>query len=319
MSDFIKTINNKKIIISILFAIAIYMGVSIAGGFHDIVDTFMRLGLPIVIMVFSLSLINYILRFYRWHLYLKHLKYTIPFLENFKIYLSGFALTTTPGKIGEVLRGHFLKSHNVSWNHTLAIIMSERLSDLLVILAFSMLGIFYYPKIQGVLFLGFVIIAVLVICLFNRNLLDRFSEKLQSYNTRVAILLNKVIILLLSVRKCHSMKLLGATLILSYIAWSAEVYGMYLVVKILGYNDLSIGYICFVYAASMLIGALSFLPGGLGSSEATMITLLVLKGIPSPSAIAITLFVRLATLWFAVGLGVACLSQLVSNKRAWND
>lgn len=316
MSTIIKNINTRAIILSILFAITIYVGVSVTSGFHDVVDTFMKLGLPVVAIVFALSLLNYILRFYRWHLYLKHLNYAIPFLENFKIYLSGFALTTTPGKIGEVLRGHFLKSYDVSWNHTLAIIMSERLSDLLIILVLSMLGIFYYPQIKGVLFLGFLVITLLVICFFNKSLLECFSEKLHSYNNKVAFFCHKVITLLLSVRKCHSIKLLGVTLILSFIAWSAEAYGMYFVVKTLGYKDLSIGYVCFVYAASMLIGALSFLPGGLGSSEATMITLLMLKGVSSPSAIAITLFVRLATLWFAVGIGIVSLSQLMSNKRA---
>ena len=57
----------------------------------------------------------------------------------------------------------------------------------------------------------------------------------------------------------------------------------------------------------MLAGALSFLPGGLGGAEAIMISLLVLKGMTMPAAIAATVFIRLATLWFAVLIGLLAL------------
>jgi uncharacterized protein (TIRG00374 family) len=65
----------------------------------------------------------------------------------------------------------------------------------------------------------------------------------------------------------------------------------------------------FVYAFGMLVGGLSFLPGGLGSSEAVMIGLLMMHGFPESAAVTATLICRLATLWFAVGLGAVCLAR----------
>ena len=65
----------------------------------------------------------------------------------------------------------------------------------------------------------------------------------------------------------------------------------------------------FIYAFAMLVGALSFLPGGLGGSEAAMIALLSLNGFPEASAVTATLICRLATLWFAVGLGAIFLAR----------
>ena len=65
----------------------------------------------------------------------------------------------------------------------------------------------------------------------------------------------------------------------------------------------------FVYAFAMLVGGLSFLPGGLGSSEAVMIGLLALHGFPEPAAVTATLICRLATLWFAVALGAVFLAR----------
>ena len=58
----------------------------------------------------------------------------------------------------------------------------------------------------------------------------------------------------------------------------------------------------------MLAGAISFIPGGLGATEAVMISILIWKGVGSPEAVASTLIIRLTTLWFAVVLGVISLS-----------
>ena len=54
----------------------------------------------------------------------------------------------------------------------------------------------------------------------------------------------------------------------------------------------------------MLIGAISFLPGGLGGAEVTMTALLMLNGMDNGAAVAATLLIRLTTLWFAVVLGL---------------
>jgi uncharacterized protein (TIRG00374 family) len=70
---------------------------------------------------------------------------------------------------------------------------------------------------------------------------------------------------------------------------------------------MSLSFAIFVCALSMLAGALSFLPGGLGGAEAVMVSLLVLKCMSMPAAIAATVFIRLATLWFAVLIGLVAL------------
>jgi uncharacterized membrane protein YbhN (UPF0104 family) len=45
----------------------------------------------------------------------------------------------------------------------------------------------------------------------------------------------------------------------------------------------------------------------LGGTEAVMVSLLVLKGMSLPAAVAATVFIRLATLWFAVLIGIIAL------------
>ncbi len=61
-----------------------------------------------------------------------------------------------------------------------------------------------------------------------------------------------------------------------------------------------------IYASTTIFGALSFLPGGLGVTEGSMVIFLErFELVDSTSlAVSVTCLVRLATLWFAVFLGL---------------
>jgi uncharacterized protein (TIRG00374 family) len=101
---------------------------------------------------------------------------------------------------------------------------------------------------------------------------------------------------------------MGATL-LSLLAWGLEALAFYWILQAMG-ADVSLTLAIFIYAVAMLAGALSFMPGGLGSTEAVMVGLLVSSGVELPDAIAATVLLRLVTLWLAVGLGTVVLIQI---------
>jgi uncharacterized protein (TIRG00374 family) len=65
-----------------------------------------------------------------------------------------------------------------------------------------------------------------------------------------------------------------------------------------------------IYATGILAGALSFLPGGIGSAEAVMIGLLILAGIDVTTATAATLACRIAALWYSIGVGLVIVLLL---------
>jgi len=109
---------------------------------------------------------------------------------------------------------------------------------------------------------------------------------------------------------------------LGCVAWFGEGAATFGVLVGLGLNPsvrlLSIA--VFAFAFSTIIGALSALPGGLGATEASLAGLLVLLvPLPTATAAAATLLLRLATLWFAVLIGLvawALSPDLVLARRA---
>ena len=82
--------------------------------------------------------------------------------------------------------------------------------------------------------------------------------------------------------------------------------------------DLSLADTIAVFSLGSLAGALSFLPGGRGVAETSMTGLIrVLGDVPKAAAAAATVLIRLATLWFAVALGLVALA--VEERLARNQ
>jgi uncharacterized protein (TIRG00374 family) len=73
-----------------------------------------------------------------------------------------------------------------------------------------------------------------------------------------------------------------------------------------------------IYPLSMLVGAASMLPGGLGSTEATIVALLALNQAPLDVALLAAVAARLSTLWAAIAFGLVALvwSEAAKVTRA---
>jgi uncharacterized protein (TIRG00374 family) len=94
-------------------------------------------------------------------------------------------------------------------------------------------------------------------------------------------------------------------LAIGLLSWGAEGLGLFLICQGLHLNiaaPTAIG----IYAIASLAGSAAFfLPAGIGGMEIVMTTLLIAHGAPLRTAVIATLLCRIATLWFAVLIGVA--------------
>ena len=295
----------KAVVWSVAVAAVGYLAFSLWGGWREVLAAVGQVGLGGVVIVLLLSMTNYCLRFLRWQAYLRALGTRVPTVESFRIYLAGFALTTTPGKAGEALRGIFLKPYGLSYTQSIAAFLSERISDLIAIVLLVLMGLSAYPQGRGwVVFAGIAIVGFLFA--ISREGLLKAVQRATSASKGWCRALHHVFHLLLEARRCHNPKLLLSATALSVTAWSAEAFAFHLLMVWLNCPvDLSQAF--FIYAFSMLVGALSFLPGGLGGTEVVMMGLLIAAGTPPAEAVAATVLIRLATLWLAVGLGIVAL------------
>jgi uncharacterized membrane protein YbhN (UPF0104 family) len=260
-------------------------------------------------LILGLSLVNYLLRFYRWQGYLRRLGHVIPQSLHFAYYLSGFALTTTPGKAGEAIRSLYLKAHGVSYDHSLAAFFVERLMDLVAIALLAVFAATYFDGYGWLIALtGMMILGILPL-VHSRALVSLLETRGDHLPSR----LNRALGHLAKLLRTSSLLLRSRSLYLGFgfglLAWGAEGVAFYIILEALDL-EISLSLATGIYAIAILAGALSFIPGGLGSTEAVMGLLLIAVGADPAVAVAATLICRIATLWFAVVIGFVAMGGL---------
>lgn len=301
----------RTVLASLGLSVLGYLAFSLWGGWAEVMHALVAVGGVGVAVALLMSLLNYGLRFLRWQWYLGALGHAVPWRPSLRIYLAGFALTTTPGKAGEAVRGVLLKPWGVPYPKSFAAFISERLSDLCAIVLLTLFGLTLYPAARPLIVAGAAMTVLAFIVLSQRDLVQRLHVAAAARPGRVAALLARLLQVLQEAQRCHGAGLLLAATVLSVIAWGAEALAFHWILGWMGF-EVPLAFAVFVYAIAVLAGALSFMPGGLGGAEAVMVALLVWKGMPAGDAVAATVLIRLATLWFAVGIGV--FSILRDNK-----
>lgn len=309
------------LVISVVLSVAGYALAMVWSG--EGVDGFGAVSLTTWGMVLALSLANYLLRFWRWQWYMHELSgVTVPRWRHLLIYFSGFALTTTPGKAGEIIRSLYLKPQGIGISHSVSGLFVERLIDLIAITLLSVYALASYGneamQVAAAIVVSMVFIALPL--LHFRPLwlgVERLSYRLPSVLRSVVLKLCHLV--QDSARILKNRHLYGG-LVIGVVAWFAEGFGFYILLQSLD-AQLSMPMAVGVYSTGMLAGALSFMPGGLGGAEAAMAWLLVTLGTQQSIAIVATVVCRIATLWFAVALGALACLWLTTIKvyPQWNS
>lgn len=291
--------------LSLVLAVALYF-LLIAGTDPDeVLQAMGRMHAGWWLPILALSLFNYGLRFARWHYYLLRLGQQVRGRDNLAIYLAGFSLTTTPGKAGEAVRSIYLARLGVDYSQSLAAFFSERFLDLVAIAALATLVLIDFPGYAAWAAVPLSLCAVALVLAQRPHLLTRMLPRRRRVEGPPRVV-RKLLEAWRAALALFRTRPLCVGLALGLLAWGAEGVGLYLVSVALG-EPLSLPLAVGIYAASMLVGALSFIPGGLGSTEASMGVLLAMAGMPPAMAVAATVITRVATLWFAVALGLAAL------------
>ncbi|MFA6903707.1 MAG: lysylphosphatidylglycerol synthase transmembrane domain-containing protein [Gallionellaceae bacterium] len=299
----------RAMLMIVLLSAIGYLAFSLWGGWHEVVAALVTVGITGTLIALALSLVNYLVRFVRWQKYLSILGHQVYWPESLRIYIAGFGLTILPGKAGEAIRSVFLKNHNVSYPESLAVFFSDQLSNLISIMLLVSVGLWAYPQAQPVIIvMGGIILGILLFLQQTKWLQALEAIAQRKLPAKPARLITSSIEIILHSKRCFSLPMLLYGIGMGLIAWGAEGIAFYYIMHVLG-SDMTLQTALFIYAFSMLVGAISFLPGGLGGTEATMVALLMLNNIDQPHAVAATVLIRLATLWFAVALGVIAMSM----------
>ena len=260
----------------------------------------------------ALAFGNYVLRFLKWEIYLAQLRIKgVPKVDSFLTFLSGFVLTVTPGKVGEVFKSYVLfETQGVPMAKTAPIVVAERVTDLIGVIVLIVLGSLGFKGGLAWAGAGAVVVTILLSVIASRSLSMRIIGIVERMPGKIGAIGPKLHQAYDSLATMLSPRNLIAPTILSIGAWSLECLSLWTILQ--GFaQSTSVALCSFFYATSTLAGALVPVPGGLGVTETFLEEQMRELGhVPTSVSTAAMILVRFATLWFAVLVGFVALSLL---------
>ena len=298
---------NKKFLIILIGSIIVYSLFLILSDFSKLSEEILDFEIMYLPLILILVPLGWLALYFRWTFLLKNSGYIHPHKKNFQFFLSGFPLSITPGKVGELLKCELLKENfNIPRKITAPIILVERLYNGVGIVIISSLGIWYFDFSGIVILIASCVLIGIFIALRSKSLfsslinktskikyLSKFSD---SFSDSYEVINHSI-----------KPKIFIISSLLSAIYWILESVAVYFVFKSFGIDFLELYNVVLAYTSSIILGVASFAPGGIGVAEGTLISLLSIQGLSLSTAITLTLFIRIFTLWYAVFVGFIAL------------
>lgn len=324
----------RGIAATVVLAAAFYLAIILySGGWEDFRGALARLPAWSVPAACGLAFGNWLIRFVKWERYRRLLGVRLTRRQSLLIYFSGFALSITPGKMGEAYKSLLIKRiDGTPISRTATIVVAERLTDLLgLLILMAIAGLatvlggqrlartesgFDFGRTLGLLAVG-----TLVFCslLLVAVLSDRVSNALLRVAGRLP-LLRKVRGKLAAFHEASRTLLSPSQIVfptaISVLSWSCEALALFVLARaftgdVPGADDapgaaVTAPLCAFAYCFSMIAGNLAVvLPAGLGVTEGLLGWLLDHSaGLARESAAATTILLRACTLWLAVLVGL---------------
>jgi uncharacterized membrane protein YbhN (UPF0104 family) len=319
----------RRTLIGVALGVLVYVIILLVFGVREVADALSDFSWWTIAAALGLSSLNYLLRFWKWELALGWLDVRggsqglhppaehLSLARSATIYLAGLSMSVTPGKLGEVLRSVLLRaSDGVPFTRTAPIVAADRLSDVIALVVLALIGVAefrqFLPHVLAAL--GLVAIGVIVLGtprLFGALIdlcaklpvVGKLAGKARGMVESAAVLLRLRHLLLLSA--------------ISVVGWGLECVGYWLILRGFPGVEASLLLCTFLWSSGTLIGALSFLPGGLGATEGSLGVLVarLAVGVSQPVVVASTLLIRVCTLWYGELVGAVALGLFMRNPR----
>ncbi len=295
-----------RLILLVLLALLLVglAGAIAATGWGEVMAELRRIALWQIAALLALSLVNYFARALRWHLFATRLGLGTGLLQDARHFLGGFAMSVTPGRVGELVRMRWIRRETGwSFERTAPLALADRASDLAAMGVLLALMLLLSGRAMA---LGAPVAVLALVGAFVATrpaLLDALARAGYRLTGRFARLFARLRRAARSLAAFSAPGLLAGVALLGAVGWLAEGLAFHLLLVWMG-ADIGLASATAIFIFSALAGGLTGAPGGVGGAEAAMVALLALEGVPMEVSLPATAIIRLTTLWFAIAIGL---------------
>ncbi|MHB8602973.1 MAG: lysylphosphatidylglycerol synthase transmembrane domain-containing protein [Nitrosotalea sp.] len=305
-----------KIFALILFIMAFYVAMVFFSDITKFSHSFSNIKLYIIPLVLSSSTIAFLIRSKRQQILLNTVGVKLSFKDNILLYFSGQSMIATPGGAGEVIKSQYIKTKtDTPRSQTIPVFLIERIFDFLGIISFLIVSLLFYDLLSTkiLVVISLIMLSTGFFIVRNTNILTKLLRKC----SRIKFLSNITQSsddFVKSLSLLSDKKIMSKNFFITIPSIFFDGLSIYLAFMAFGIN---FDYLLSVQLTftSILFGAISFLPGGIGVTEGSLVGLLISKGIEISTASALVLLIRLCTLWFATILGFVATKSMILRKN----
>ena len=292
------------ILVSVVGIYAIFLFVSDYNTISEKISNFKINYLPLILFFVSVSWIPLIIK---WHLLLKNCEIDVPLKKSILVFFSGVAFEITPGQVGSLIKAQILKtSSNIPRTKTVPIIAVEKVYDLISAILASIVGIIILGIEPYLIIIAILVLSVIFFFIYYRPASEIFFERITKtkFFSKYIDNLSEFHAIF---QKSTNVKIATICILLGVTYWFIISTAAYYILLAFDINVLDYLTVLAIYTTSILLGAISFIPAGIGITEGSIAGLLTLNGIDVSTALILSVMIRVLTLWCSVGVGFIAL------------
>jgi len=294
----------SKTVLVVFLILIFYIAFIAYSDFNDFALNISQFRLEYLLPVLGLYLVGMSLKGIRQQLLFKTTGISIPLKKSILLFMSGLSMEVTPAGSGKLIKSYYLKKkYGYSISKSFPIFIIERFYDLLALTTIISFTLFFIQAI-GVTIIVSLVFTLLLIIYITIHSKTFFSFIVKTFG-RVPLIkkfitpLNESQEIFQSLTTKRNIAKNWSLSVISFSIYAIAIYFVYV-----GFNvDLDIIFTTFVTFSSLLFGALSLLPAGVGVTEISLVGFLTNEGINLSLAASIMVMLRLTGIWFVTIVG----------------
>src|SRR5262249_2690337 len=134
-----------RLVLVTVLGVAVFAAFSIYADVAKLGDRLRACSGVAVALALALAAMNYVVRFARWQLYLGVVGVAAPLKASLLVFVGGFAMSVTPGKLGELVKALLLReAAGADPARVAPVVVAERATDLVALVILGIIGVAAY-------------------------------------------------------------------------------------------------------------------------------------------------------------------------------
>ena len=313
----------RILIASILVAsFAVFVVIAALAILNEGLSSFLAAIYSMNLYYFGLALLailaGYVMRYPKWHLYMQKLKVKIATRANFAIYLSMYSMDITPGRWGRAIVSYTInKLTGVKFAVTFPAVVADIFTDFLGFVVILLATTIFLQKFVLLSLIITLLLLVPFIFIYVRRPFEYIKKKLGRVKRLKSVF--EAGDVYFENNKLMTPDAYAYSMIYTIPAMFLNGIALFYVMLAFGVplTIVDIPTVLFIFTSSLLIGMVTGIPATLGVTDAALIGYLLLffpTTITVGVASLISIFFRLASVWFVQGFGSVAL---LDTMRYW--